>query len=629
MNGIAESSEQHLKNNETLLRAILDNVLDGIITINERGVVESFNQSAEKIFGYKADEVIGNNVKMLMPEPYHTQHDGYLHNFVSTGRKKIIGIGREVVGLRKDGSTFPMDLAVSEMTMGERRMFTGIVRDITERNLAIQELRENETRMSAILDNVLDGIITINERGNIESFNKAAIQIFGYSEAEVFGQNIKMLMPEPYHSEHDGYLHNFVSTGKKKIIGLGRQVVGQRKDGSTFPMDLAVSEMVLGDKRMFTGIVRDITERVKVERMKSEFISTVSHELRTPLTSIRGSLALIVGGVVGELPAKARPLIDIAHKNSERLILLVNDILDMEKIEAGKMEFDLQPVELMPLLKQALDGNCAYAELFRVSYELESELPEVAVQVDPNRLMQVFANLLSNAAKFSPAGGKVSVAVVRQGQRVRVSVKDHGAGIPDEFKGRIFEKFAQADSSDTRKKGGTGLGLSITKAIVEQMGGSIGFESQPNVLTEFYFEFPEWLNQPVVQSERISSGLPAIFSGPRRVLHIEDDADIFDVVHGVLREVAETIQAASLSEARKLVAQGRIDLVILDLNLKGESGKELIPALKAMVPKVPIMVFSAYDASLEEAREVDVVLQKSRSDNAELLATVKRLTGIE
>ncbi|MDO8412955.1 MAG: HAMP domain-containing sensor histidine kinase [Gallionellaceae bacterium] len=238
----------------------------------------------------------------------------------------------------------------------------------------------------------------------------------------------------------------------------------------------------------------------KANLAKSDFLSTVSHELRTPLTSIRGALALIAGGVVGELSAAAKPLVDIAHKNSERLILLVNDILDMEKIEAGKMEFNSSPVNLTQLLKQALDGNHAYAEQYRVSFELKSDpasdlssnLSGAMVNVDANRMMQVFANLLSNAAKFSHTGGKVLVTVERIGQHIRVAVKDNGPGISDEFKDQIFQKFAQADSSDTRKKGGTGLGLSIAKAIIEQMGGRIWYDSQPDVQTAFYVELPEW-----------------------------------------------------------------------------------------------------------------------------------------
>lgn len=723
------------------LSAILDNVLDGIITIDERGIIGSFNKSAEAIFGYEAAEVIGCNVKMLMPEPYHSEHDGYLHNFVSTGNKKIIGTGREVVGRRKNGSTFPMDLAVSEMRYGDKRMFTGIVRDITERNLAIETRRNDEARLSAILDNVLDGIVTIDELGTVSSFNKSAEKIFGYQAAEVIGCNVKMLMPEPYHSEHDGYLHNFVHTGQKKIIGMGRQVVGRRRDGSTFPMDLAVSQMQLGDKRMFTGIVRDITERVKIERLKSEFISTVSHELRTPLTSIRGSLALITGGVVGELPAAVKPLIEIAHKNSERLILLVNDILDMEKIEAGRMEFDMRPLSLMPLIRQAVEGVRAYGAQYNVSFELENQLVETMLQADENRLMQVLANLLSNAAKFSPTGGCVRIAVVHAGQRVRVEIRDNGSGIPDEFKGQIFKKFAQADASDTRKKGGTGLGLSITRAIVEQMGGNIGFTSQPGVLTTFFVEFPiwqepvalsdadgkkriliceddldvaallrlmleqeglaadiacdaiqakrflaersydamtldlsmpgqdgislirelraanetvpivvvsaaadegrrelnsnafsviDWIGKPVDRTVLVAALQLAVGgAGRSQVLHVEDDADVAHVVNAIVGDVASVDHALTIADARRMLKIKRYDLAILDLALPDGSGMDLLADLNGATPPVPVMVFSAREVTHEALARVKAALVKSRTDNAQLLATIRRLIGGE
>ncbi|MDP1898146.1 MAG: PAS domain S-box protein, partial [Sulfurimicrobium sp.] len=289
-----------------LLQAVLESVLDGIITINAQGIMASFNRAAGRIFGYTAEEVIGRNVMMLMPEPYHSEHDGYLHNFLSTGKKKIIGIGREVTGLRKDGSTFPMELAVSQMEVDGESMFTGIVRDITDRKRAEAAIKASETRIRTLVDTIVDGIIVIDAKGSIQTLNPAAVRLFGYAPDEVQGKNVKMLMPEPYAHEHDGYLHNYLSTGKKKIIGIGREVTGLRKDGSTFPMELSVSEMEVDGERLFNGIVRDITERKKTERLKSEFVSTVSHELRTPLTSIRGSLGLVAGGVAGELSPQAK-----------------------------------------------------------------------------------------------------------------------------------------------------------------------------------------------------------------------------------------------------------------------------------------------------------------------------------
>ncbi|HEV3386365.1 MAG TPA: PAS domain S-box protein [Gemmata sp.] len=251
---------------EERIRSIVNHVVDGIISIDERGTVTTFNPAAEKIFDYLAHQVVGQNIKLLMPEPFHSQHDGYIANYLRTGQAKIIGIGREVVGRRKDGSTFPMDLAISVFRLGQERHFTGIVRDITARKRAEEELREAEGRTRSIVDNVIDGIITIDESGTVTTYNPAAEKLFGYVASEVVGNNVKMLMPDPFHTEHDGYLHNYIHSGVAKIIGIGREVVGRRKDGSTFPMDLAVSAFHLGQRRYFTGIVRDITERKRAER---------------------------------------------------------------------------------------------------------------------------------------------------------------------------------------------------------------------------------------------------------------------------------------------------------------------------------------------------------------------------
>ena len=259
------NSEEELRESEERARSVVNNAVDGIITIDEMGNLDSINPAAEKLFGYSQDEVIGQNIKMLMPEPFHSEHDQYLDNYRRTGVKKIIGIGREVEGKRKDGSTFPIELAVSEMKTNKGSIFTGIVRDITERKESEEKLKDSEERARSIVDNAVDGIITIDEIGTLESFNPAAEKLFGYSKDELLGLNIKLLMPEPFHSEHDQYLDNYRRTGVKKIIGIGREVEGKRKDGSTFPIELAVSEMKTNKGSIFTGIVRDITERKESE----------------------------------------------------------------------------------------------------------------------------------------------------------------------------------------------------------------------------------------------------------------------------------------------------------------------------------------------------------------------------
>jgi signal transduction histidine kinase len=238
-------------------------------------------------------------------------------------------------------------------------------------------------------------------------------------------------------------------------------------------------------------VIRDVDERKRVERMKDDFISVVSHELRTPLTSIRGSLSLITGGVAGKLPDQARTLVEIAAKNSDRLVRLVNDILDLEKMESGTMILRPSPVEVTPLLEQAVEINRAYCDLYGVGLQIVEEAEDARVWADADRLQQVLANLLSNAAKNSPRGGTVEIGACRVDGLLRVRVTDHGSGIPPEFQPHVFEKFAQADVSPARQSGGTGLGLSISKAIVEQHGGRLWFETSPETGTTFLFDLPE------------------------------------------------------------------------------------------------------------------------------------------
>lgn len=482
-------------------RAIVDTIIDGVITISDIGCIETVNPAAEKIFGYSKEQIIGKNVSMLMPSPYRSEHDGYLRNYLNTGERKIIGIGREVTGLRSDGSTFPLELAISEMEVDGQRMFTGIVRDISERKNTEEKLRELLARTKAILDTIVDGVITISDRGLIETVNPAAENIFGYRLDELTGKNVSMLMPNPYRAEHDQYLDNYLSTGEKKIIGIGREVTGLRKNGSTFPLELAINEMEVNGQRMFTGIVRDISERKETEeklrsairhvheqQIKDEFIATVSHELRTPLTSIKASLELIIGGAIEAKSDQADMLINIAHKNSDRLLLLINDILDISKIESEKMQFNKQDIRVKPFLETAIFDNQAYAKKHHVKFTLTFCPDPIYINVDPDRLMQVMSNLMSNAAKFSNQDSVINISAKVIDDKIRIAVCDKGRGIPLDFQSRVFEKFTQADTSDKRAMSGTGLGLHISKAIVEQHQGTLSFKSEPNKGSEFYID---------------------------------------------------------------------------------------------------------------------------------------------
>ncbi len=352
------------------------------------------------------------------------------------------------------------------------------------------ELQYSEAKALAIMEGAGNAIVVIDSEGRILKYNRAAIEMFGYGVDEVVGKNVNMLMPEPYHSNHDRFLKSYLATGKNKIIGGGREVSGRRKDGTEIPVYLSVAEVKLNSEYMFVGVLIDLSEQQKIDRFKSEFVSTVSHELRTPLTAINGALRLIMGGAVGEVPDKMKELLEMAQRNTDRQLLMVNDLLDFQKLESGRMPFSYEVLDISELVEASVELSLGYADEFSVRLKMESLLPGIKVKVDPNRLTQVLANLISNAIKFSPPNAEVVVKQSILVNRVRITVVDHGQGIPDAFRSRIFGRFAQADASNTRQTNGTGLGLAISKMIIEQMNGTIGFESEEGAGARFYFELP-------------------------------------------------------------------------------------------------------------------------------------------
>lgn len=372
----------------------------------------------------------------------------------------------------------------------DQELLTGIIQDITDLKAVNERLRQESQRNHTILENIADGIIAIDSQGLITSFNPAASRVFGYSPHQVIGRNVSMLMPEPHRSAHDGYLRRYLQTGEQRIMGAPREVEGIRSDGSLFSLELSVSEVPGAEGVTFLGMVRDISERKRLERMQNEFVSTVSHELRSPLTSIAGSLSMAANGALGQLPPKAQQMIDLAFRNANQLSAIINDLLDMEKLVSGKMPLKCQPVSVDEQVCQSLENIQAFADQQQVTLHLYSSDNLLTIDVDSRRFQQILSNLLSNAIKFSPVDGEVSVNVQDLGEWVRISVSDHGSGIPESFRNRVFQKFAQADGSDSRQKGGTGLGLAITRELTEQMGGHVTYESLEGEGTTFYVKFP-------------------------------------------------------------------------------------------------------------------------------------------
>jgi PAS domain S-box-containing protein len=342
------------------------------------------------------------------------------------------------------------------------------------------------------------GIVMTDGSGNIVLVNTEMERLFGYARDEMIGQAVDILVPANLRARHAEHRGKFAAHPKSRLAA-GRNLAGRRKDGTEFPVEVGLNPIQTGEGMLVLGVIIDLSERNRIERLKDEFVANVIHELRTPLTSIAGALGLLVGNAGNTLPISTLRLLTIAQANSQRLVRLVNSILDMEKIESGKVVFVLKRVEVRALVEQAIEANRGFAAGYNVRIRLDPASEASEMRGDADWLCQVVTNLLSNAIKFSPPGEEVVVGIEKRSGNIRVSVQDHGHGIPEDFKARIFEKFAQADASDARKNGGTGLGLSIVKQIVTRLGGQVGFADAPGGGAVFYVELPCW--QPAAETE--------------------------------------------------------------------------------------------------------------------------------
>lgn len=446
----------------------------------------------------------------------------------------------------------------------------------TRRGL-LAELEATASRQQAVFDSAIDGIVTFSPDGRIETVNPAAERMFAYSADELRQTDVNVLVSSP-----QGTPLAELSKAAVKEGGMVRELTAHRRDGVTFPIDVALTAMRLSSGWHTVTVVRDISERRRVEEMKTEFVSTVSHELRTPMTSIAGSLGLLAGGAAGELPEKAARLISIAQANSQRLVRLINDILDIEKIDSGQLRLALEPIDLRQVAQRSVEGVRGLADSLSVTVSLH-EGQSAPVRGDADRLIQVVTNLLSNAAKFSPTGGEVIVTVQPEQRIARLSVCDRGPGIPEAFRSRIFSRFAQADSSDTRAKGGTGLGLVISREIAERHGGRLWFESDPGHGAIFHLDLPLLDAAPNSQID-----------GPR-LLICEDDADAADLLREVLeRDGYRADIAPTAREALNAARSGDYRAMLVDLHLPDADGISLIRALRAGAETrhLPVIVIS-------------------------------------
>ncbi|MBX3672420.1 MAG: PAS domain S-box protein [Burkholderiales bacterium] len=429
----------------------------------------------------------------LLDAPELTEADWGAHRGVLEARQAFRDLEIHQVGA--DGREAWLSVGAVPVTdeQGKFRGYRGLARIITDRKLAEQRLRKSESQFRQLVEFLPAGVVLLDPDGRVVVHNQAFAQQLAIGQGAVAGKELREFLGEDRLATVQAHL-------RRALEGESTGYATRRADADGKLVDLEVLYRPLrgpdGDVEGVIALGIDVTRLKEADRMKDHFVSVVSHELRTPLTAMRGSLGLLAGGVAGEMPAEARPLVDIALQNSDRLWRLVNDLLDIEKMSAGHVDFRVQPLDWRPLLAEAVEASRGLMQQYDVGFELD---PGKALRVrgDPDRLSQVLSNLILNAAKFSPPGGIVTVgAEPLPGGRVRTRIRDRGPGIPREFRARIFQPFSQAESGDSRRTGGTGLGLAISREIVTRLGGAIGFDDAPGGGTVFWFDLPE---APVAQ----------------------------------------------------------------------------------------------------------------------------------
>ena len=469
-------------------KGILDVALDGILTIDEKGRIEFANPAIVEIFGIEAQDLIGQNVSTLMPTPFDVEHDGHLENYRRTRKQNILGRGREVMARRQDGTSFPIELSVSEVFEGPRRLFTGTIRDISRRREAEMQIREDRDRLRQIFESAVDGIIAIDEKGIVLEANPAIKRIFGYPAEELVGQNVDLLMPPPFKEEHASYLENYLETGKKRIIGIGREVRGRRRDGETFPLYLSVSEGYREHERIFTAFIRDLEElRDTEERARraeqlaevSTISAGIAHDVGTPMTTILGYAELLQKTVTEpKNRERAGHIVDQVRRVKD----LLRTLLDIARPQNSMPE----AISLVDVLDHSLGFFREKLKGRGIVVETDySPVPKIVANRD--RLEQVFLNLIVNAVDAMSSGGTLTVHLARSTpELVEVCVADTGCGIEPEVLDHIFEPFYT-----TKERGkGTGLGLLVSQRIIHDHGGKITATSQPGVGTRILIRLP-------------------------------------------------------------------------------------------------------------------------------------------
>jgi len=477
---ITELHELEVRRNEdAVFRDLLETAPDAIVVVNRFGDIRLVNAQTEALFGYTRAELVGRSVETLIPPAFRERHPHHRATFFAAPRVRSMGSGRELFGLRKDGSEFPVEISLSPLETKDDRLVSAAIRDITERKKA-------EAKFRGLLESAPDAMVIVDKDGRILLINAQTEALFGYNRNELVGQWVELLIPERFRPGHSKHRTGYFSEPRVRAMGSGLQLFGRRKDRSEFPIEISLSPLDTEDGVLVSAAIRDITDRRRLEekmheasRLKSEFLANMSHELRTPLNAIIGFAELMHKGKVGPVAADHQEYLGDILTSARHLLQLINDVLDLAKVESGKMELRMDPVQLSQLIGEVRDvlRGLATAKRLRIDSHVAPEVEHVTL--DAGRVKQILYNYLSNAIKFTPSSGSIIVRALPADDEheFRLEVVDTGIGIAEQDLQKLFIEFQQLDASKAKRYQGTGLGLALTKRLVEAHGGRVEVRS--------------------------------------------------------------------------------------------------------------------------------------------------------